>query len=144
MTGDLVASGRNLPLGDFNVITGASLFTTGGRIGPGTQYMSWISLEDAVGAFTLALTREELSGPINTTAPAPVTNQEFTRALGQALKRPTLFPMPAFIARAVFGEMAEALLLSSTRIAPQKLEAAGYPFRHPTVDRALQSLLRAS
>ncbi len=114
----------------------------GGRLGSGTQYMSWISLDDTVGALHMALCRKELEGPVNVTAPTPVTNQEFTKTLGQALNRPTLFPMPAMVARLVFGEMADALLLASTRVDPKKLETLDYSFLHPTLSLALNSLLK--
>jgi uncharacterized protein (TIGR01777 family) len=103
----------------------------GGRIGDGGQYWSWISLDDAVGALCHALTTEALRGPVNAVSPDPVTNLEFTRALGKALQRPVLFPMPAFAARAAFGEMADALLLASARAEPVRLQETGYAFRHP-------------
>ena len=91
----------------------------GGRIGSGKQWMSWIALDDVVGAIKFALTNETLSGPVNFVAPNPVTNSEFTKTLGKALSRPTLFPIPAFGVRLAFGEMADALLLSSQRVEPQ-------------------------
>jgi uncharacterized protein (TIGR01777 family) len=113
----------------------------GGRIGPGTQWMSWVSLDDAVGAIRLALARDELSGPVNVVGPEPATNLEFTRTLGRLLGRPTIFPMPAFAARLLLGEMADALLLSSLRVEPARLKAAGYAFRHPTLESALRAAL---
>jgi uncharacterized protein (TIGR01777 family) len=113
----------------------------GGIVGNGRQYMSWISLEDAVGVIRFALESAALKGPVNTVSPNPVTNREFTKALGTALRRPTLFPMPAFAARLVFGELADALLLSSARVEPLKLTRAGYPFRHPELQSALAHLL---
>src|SRR5690606_22242709 len=103
----------------------------GGRIGTGQQYLSWVALEDVAGVILEAIDQVELQGPVNCVAPGCVTNGEFTRCLGQVLHRPTLFPMPAAMARLVFGEMADELLLSSTRVQPAKLEARQFPFRHP-------------
>jgi uncharacterized protein (TIGR01777 family) len=113
----------------------------GGRVGSGRQYLSWVSLDDAVGAIHHALTREGLHGPVNVVAPRPVTNLELTRTLGRVLSRPTLFPLPAFAARLVFGEMADALLLASARVVPERLQAAGYEFRHPDLEGALRHVL---
>lgn len=113
----------------------------GGRIGSGTQYMSWISLEDAVNAIVFALENENLDGPVNVTAPQPVTNAVFTKTLGSVLGRPTLLPMPAFAARAVLGEMADALLLSSARVQPGRLEQEGFKFKHPSLEAALKDML---
>ncbi len=112
----------------------------GGKIGDGNQYMSWISIEDVTSAVLHALTTD-LSGPANTVAPEPVTNKEFTKALGRALHRPTIFPMPGFAARLAFGEMADALLLASSRVLPARLEETGFTFRHGTIDVALGDLL---
>jgi len=86
-----------------------------GKVGSGDQYMSWIALDDVVGVIRHALATTELSGPVNTVAPAPVTNLEFTRTLGRALARPTVLPMPALAARLLFGEMARELLVSGQR-----------------------------
>jgi hypothetical protein len=102
----------------------------GGKIGSGSQYMSWVSLDDVVGTVVHGLTHPELSGPVNAVSPQPVTNAEFTRALGAALNRPTIFPMPAFAARLALGQMADDLLLASTRVLPRRLQATGYDFRH--------------
>ena len=113
----------------------------GGRVGNGHQYWSWISLDDAVGSIEHSISHEELSGPVNAVSPEPATNSEFTKALGSVLKRPTILPMPAFAAKMALGEMAEALLLSSARVYPQKLQATGYSFKHPNLTTALQSLL---
>lgn len=114
----------------------------GGKIGDGRQYMSWIAIDDLVGAIVHLLARDEpATGPVNIVAPHPVTNLEFTKTLGQALHRPTLFPMPAFAARLAFGEMADALLLSSTRVAPQALKTAGYQFQFPELAPTLHHLL---
>jgi uncharacterized protein (TIGR01777 family) len=113
----------------------------GGVVGAGTQYMSWITLDDALGAIQHALSTETLHGPVNVVAPQAVTNQEFTTALGAVLHRPTRLPLPAFAARLLFGEMADALLLASTRVTPERLVATGYTFRYPTLAEALQHLL---
>jgi uncharacterized protein (TIGR01777 family) len=113
----------------------------GGRIGTGQQYMSWIALDDVVGAIQHALHTESLHGPVNTVAPHPVTNAEFTRTLGQVLRRPTLLPLPAFVARAVFGEMADALLLASTRVEPARLHETNYAFRYLELAGALRHVL---
>lgn len=110
----------------------------GGVIGSGRQYMSWISLDDAVGAVRHVLLNGSLAGPVNVTAPQPVTNRQFTRALGRALGRPTIFPMPAFAARLAFGEMADALLLSGARAEPARLLSSGYAFRTPDLEGALR------
>jgi len=113
----------------------------GGKVGDGGQYMSWISLDDAVGAIVHALDRDEIRGPVNAVAPGPVTNLEFTRTLGRVLSRPTIFPMPAVAARLAFGEMADELLLASTRVEPARLLATGFRFRHPELEGALRDLL---
>lgn len=113
----------------------------GGVIGSGEQYMSWIALDDVVGAIHHALGTETLQGPVNTVAPQPVTNREFTKTLGRVLGRPTLIPMPAFAARAAFGEMADALLLASTRVDATKLRESDYAFRFADLESALRHLL---
>jgi uncharacterized protein (TIGR01777 family) len=113
----------------------------GGRIGSGTQFMSWIALDDVIGATHHALDTVSLAGPVNCVAPSPVTNAEFTRALARALRRPALAPLPALAARLAFGEMADALLLSSARVVPTRLEASGYRFQHPELEGALRHLL---
>lgn len=110
----------------------------GGRIGSGGQYMSWISLDDAIGSIHHALICEQLSGPVNAVAPGAVTNREFTKTLGKVLRRPTIFPIPAIAAKLAFGEMADELLLSSTHVVPSKLTASQYEFRHPELERALR------
>jgi hypothetical protein len=114
----------------------------GGRLGRGTQFWSWIALDDAVGVIHHALVAETLEGAVNAVAPAPVTNAEFTRTLARVLRRPALAPMPAFVARLVFGEVADAFLLASQRVAPMRLNASGYRFRHPDLEDALRTLLR--
>jgi uncharacterized protein (TIGR01777 family) len=113
----------------------------GGKIGTGQQWMSWLTLGEAVGLVRYALETASLSGAVNAVSPAPVRNQDFTRALGKALHRPTIFPMPAFAARAAFGEMADALLLSSQCVLPRRLESAGYRFQAPELNAALRAVL---
>jgi|SRR5580700_888819 uncharacterized protein (TIGR01777 family) len=113
----------------------------GGPVGDGRQYMSWIAIDDVVGCFLFALANEKLRGPVNAVAPQPVRNLEFVQALGKALHRPAFLPLPAFVVRTVFGEMGEALLLSSARVKPARLEAAGYALRHPELDEALRFTL---
>jgi uncharacterized protein (TIGR01777 family) len=114
----------------------------GGKIGSGNQYMSWIDIDDEVGVIEHALKTESLVGPVNAVAPAPVPNGDFTKALGRALNRPTLFPMPAFAAKLAFGEMADELLLSSLRVEPAQLRQSGYAFRYPQLDESLRHLLK--
>jgi len=105
----------------------------GGRVGNGRQFMSWISLRDTVRAIAFCLSEDRLSGPVNIVAPNPVTNREFTRALGRAIHRPAVLPLPAFAARVLFGEMADATLLASARVLPDKLLRSGFSFDHTTV-----------
>jgi len=113
----------------------------GGKIGSGEQYMSWIALDDVVGAILHALTHEELAGAVNVVAPRPVTNGEFTKMLGSVLGRPTIFAMPAFAARLAFGEMADAALLASQRVEPARLKATNYEFKYPELEGALRHAL---
>ena len=113
----------------------------GGRVGEGKQWMSWIALEDVVSGLKFLLEDATVRGPANLVAPNPVTNAEFTRTLGRVLSRPTFFPIPAFGARLAFGEMADALLLSSQRVDPAVLEDNGFPFYWPTLEPALRHLL---
>ena len=113
----------------------------GGRLGNGRQYFSWIALEDAVAMLLFAMDNDDLHGPVNVTAPAPVTNAELTRALGRALRRPTVFPLPAFVAKILLGELAEEGLLASQRVIPQRLLDAGFEFGYPEIDGALRRAL---
>lgn len=110
----------------------------GGRVGSGRQYMSWVALDDVVGAVEHALATESLQGPVNVVAPNPARNIEFTKTLGRVLSRPTIFPLPAFVVKLVFGEMGENLLLGSQRVEPARLVASGYAFRYPELAAALQ------
>ncbi len=113
----------------------------GGPLGSGRQWWSWISLEDVVGGITHALQHPEIVGAVNFTAPTPVTNSEFTRTLAQALRRPACLPAPAFALKLLMGEMAEELLLASTRVLPQQLQSSGYAFKHSSLRECLSALL---
>ncbi|REK17927.1 MAG: TIGR01777 family protein [Planctomycetota bacterium] len=113
----------------------------GGPIGSGRQYMSWIAIDDVVGAIVHCLTDDELSGPVNVVAPEPVTNYTYAKTLGHVLSRPTVFPMPAFAARLAFGEMADELLLAGQRVVPTRLLKSDYQFRYPQLQEALRHLL---
>jgi uncharacterized protein (TIGR01777 family) len=115
----------------------------GGRLGSGRQWMSWIHLDDLLGLIEFALGHEEVSGPLNATAPNPVTNREFTAALGRALHRPAFLPVPGFALRLLFGEMA-SVLLSSQRAIPRAALDGGFEFRHPELGPALQDVLRSN
>jgi uncharacterized protein (TIGR01777 family) len=112
----------------------------GGRVGDGRQWWSWVASDDLAAAYELALTGE-LEGPVNLASPGPVTNAQFTKALGRALGRPTVVPFPALAARTVFGEMAEEVLLGSQRVLPARLLDAGFTFRYPSLDAALARAL---
>jgi uncharacterized protein len=114
----------------------------GGRIGSGQQWMSWIDVEDMVGAIHHVLKSDLLSGPVNMVAPKPVTNQEFTRTLASVLSRPAIFPMPAFAVKLAFGEMGETVLLGSQRVEPTQLVMSGYPFRFRTLRASLENTLK--
>ena len=116
----------------------------GGRVGDGRQWMSWIALDDVVGALKFLSHDKAVSGPVNFVAPRPVTNAEFTRTLGRVLGRPTFFPIPAFGVRLAFGEMADALLLSSQKVEPTVLQNRGFAFYWPRLEPALQHLLQRS
>lgn len=113
----------------------------GGSLGSGKQWMSWITLEDVVGAVRFAIENGSVRGAVNVVAPQPVQNAEFTQALAKALRRPGLFPAPAFVLRLALGEMADALLLSSQRVSTQKLQGLGYQFRFPELPSALGAVL---
>ncbi len=113
----------------------------GGPLGDGRQYLSWIALDDAVGAIRHALATESLEGPVNAVAPHPVTNREFTKTLGRVLGRPTVLAMPAFAARLAFGELADELLLTGQRVRPTALQRSGFTFAHPELEEALRHVL---
>ena len=112
----------------------------GGRIGSGKQYFSWVHIQDVVAALAMLIDSDQAQGIYNLTAPNPVPNGEFSRALGGALRRPALLPMPSLAVRALFGEMGVALLLNGQRVLPRRLQAAGFEFRYPDLDKALDSL----
>ncbi len=116
----------------------------GGPIGSGDQFMSWIAMDDVLGAILHLLAHAELSGPVNLTAPKPVTNREFTKTLGHVLNRPTFFKVPAGLIRLLVGQMADELLLSSTYVLPKRLEESGYKFLYPDLEGALTHLLGKS
>lgn len=113
----------------------------GGKLGNGREWMSWVSLEDAVAAIEFAIAESQLSGACNTTSPYPVTNAEFTRILGSTLHRPAFFRVPSFVLRAVFGEMAQDALLASTRAVPERLHAAGFQFTHERLEQTISEMV---
>lgn len=113
----------------------------GARLGPGTQYMPWISLEDHVSAIRFLLEHPTISGPVNLTGPVPITNAEFTKALASALKRPAGLAVPAFAIKGALGVMGEEMLLHGQRAIPAVLLAAGHQFRHVTVGDALGAVV---
>ncbi|MCK4502507.1 MAG: TIGR01777 family oxidoreductase [Desulfuromonadales bacterium] len=113
----------------------------GGMIGDGKQYISWITISDVGEIINHIIKTETIRGPINLVSPEAVTNYQFTKTLGRVLHRPTILPLPAFLAKIIFGEMAEELLLTSTKVKPDKLLQSGYSFKHPTLDIALKTLL---
>ena len=110
----------------------------GGRAGDGEQWVSWVSIEDAVRLIEFALTEETVSAAYNAVAPGAVRNKEFAAALARELRRPAVLPVPAAVVRLVFGEMGEALLLSSARVMPERLERAGFRFRYGDIKEALK------
>jgi uncharacterized protein len=112
----------------------------GGRLGNGKQWMSWVTLDDVVAAIDYAITSDRVSGPVNVVAPNPVTNADFTHELGHALHRPAVATVPAFALRFAYGEMGEAVLLASQRVAPVALERAGFLFKHTMLADALKQI----
>jgi uncharacterized protein len=115
----------------------------GGTIGDGRQWMSWIDLQDMVGAIHHILKSDLLQGPVNLVAPKPVTNAEFTKTLGRVLSRPTVLPLPAFAVKLAFGEMGETVLLGSQRVEPSRLVMSGYPFRFSNLQASLENILKS-
>ena len=113
----------------------------GGPMGNGKQWMSWIHLDDIVGMIRFAIDNESINGAINGTAPTPVINSTFSKTLGKVLKRPALFPMPAFVVKCLFGEMGEELLLAGQKVIPAKLSAAGYRFKYAQLEQALKNIV---
>lgn len=116
-------------------------FGAGGPIGNGQQWMSWVSIHDAVRAVCAALEDPQLQGPVNVVAPGAVRNADFARCLGEVLHRPALIPVPAVALRLLFGELADAALLASQRVVPARLLARGFTFEHPTLPEALHASL---
>lgn len=114
----------------------------GGRTGSGRQWMSWIDLQDMVGAIHHILKNDLIQGAVNLVAPKPVRNAEFAKTLASVLSRPAIFPMPAFVVKTIFGEMGEALLLGSQKVEPGKLISSGYPFRYRELRASLEGMLR--
>ena len=115
----------------------------GGPIGRGAQWMPLVSLDDVVAVMRHLIDAPGLTGPVNVSLPTPVTNREFSTALGRALRRPAIIPVPPAALRAVYGQLAEELLIASARVVPTALEASGYRFLHPTLDTALAAALRS-
>jgi uncharacterized protein len=134
----VVLSGRGGALGQMLPIFRLG---AGGRLGTGRQWLSWIALQDLISAILFLLETETLEGPVNLVAPHPVTNAEFTRALGRTVHRPTFVPAPAFALRLAFGAMADAALLSSTRAVPERLLKAGFKFQYPEIGAALRAVV---
>ena len=114
----------------------------GGKIGDGQQWMSWIDVQDMVGAIHHILKSDLLQGPVNMVAPKPVTNEEFTKTLASVLSRPAIFPVPAFVVKLAFGEMGETVLLGSQRVEPTQLVMSGYPFRFSNLRASLENILK--
>jgi uncharacterized protein (TIGR01777 family) len=114
----------------------------GGKVGNGRQWMSWIAIDDLVGAIQHVIKTDTLRGPVNGVGPGPVRNAEFTKTLASVLSRPAIFPMPGFAARLAFGQMADELLLASQRVEPAKLMASGYVFQKPDLSTALEDILK--
>jgi uncharacterized protein (TIGR01777 family) len=112
----------------------------GGPVAGGDQYIPWVHIDDVVGALLFALDNEEANGPLNVTAPAPATNKEFSKALGRALHRPAVMPVPGFAIKALYGEMS-AIVTTGVRAEPTRLLKLGYRFRHPSLDDALAAAL---
>ncbi len=113
----------------------------GGKLGGGRQMVSWASLDDAVSSVDFVLHDERIAGPVNVTSPNPVTNEEFSKAIGRAVRRPAIARVPEFVLRKMLGE-SSSLVLGSSRVFPRRLESAGFRFRHPDIDSALASTLR--
>ena len=117
-------------------------FGLGGVIGDGKQWMSWISLDDHIEAINFALENESIRGAVNAVSPNPVTNQEFTKIMGEVLYRPTFIPVPEFAVHLAFGEMGEALLLDSMKVIPKRLEDAGFKFKFPELKKAIENAVK--
>jgi len=116
-------------------------FGLGGILGNGSQYMSWISIDDIKGSITFLLENDDITGPVNLVGPNPVTNREFTRTLANVLSRPAFFHVPSFFIRAVLGQMADEIILASARVVPDRLTVRGYMFLHPDLERCMRAVL---
>ncbi len=114
----------------------------GGRIGDGRQYMSWIHIQDVCRAVEFIIIQEKISGPINITAPEPISNRTLTKTLGKILHRPTIFFAPAWLLKMVLGQMADEMLLASARVLPQRLQQSGFKFEYASIAKALEDLLQ--
>lgn len=117
-------------------------FGVGGVVGSGKQWMSWVSLDDVIDIINYAIEHESLRGAVNVASPNPVTNEEFTKTLGDVLYRPTFLPLPEFAVNLVFGEMGDALLIDSTRVEPKRLKEAGYKFKFTDLKSALENAVK--
>lgn len=117
-------------------------FGLGGVVGSGKQWLSWLSLDDMVGIINFALENENIEGAVNAVSPNPVTNEEFTKTLGEVIHRPTFLPLPKFAVDLMMGEMGDALLLDSARVRPEKLEKAGYEFKFADLKAALEDAVK--
>jgi len=115
----------------------------GGKIGSGHQWMPWIHLDDLIGVIDYCVHHPDITGPINGTAPNPVTNAEFTKALGSVVKRPTILPMPGFVVKLLMGQMGEELLLAGKKVIPLKAQQAGFQFKYEYVDDALSDIINS-
>jgi uncharacterized protein (TIGR01777 family) len=113
----------------------------GGRMGSGTQWMSWIHINDLIGIILYCMEHDSIEGPVNGTAPTPVTNQQFTKTLGKVLNRPTFFPMPGAVITLLMGQMGKELLLTGKKILPRKIQTAGYAFQYSTLEHALSDVV---
>jgi hypothetical protein len=116
-------------------------FGVGGVLGSGKQWFPWIAIDDIIGVIHFVL-ENEIGGAINTTSPNPVTNYEFTKTLGKVLNRPTIFPVPEFAIKMMFGEMGENLLLKGCRVVPKRLQELGYEFKFPNLEDAFRHILK--
>ena len=114
----------------------------GGVVGSGRQWMSWISMDDHIAAINYAIENENLRGAVNSVSPNAVTNEEFTKTLGDALYRPTFLPLPEFAVSMVLGEMGDALLLASTKVLPKRLQDAGFEFKYPHLKEAIEEAVK--
>jgi hypothetical protein len=117
-------------------------FGLGGHLGDGRQWMSWIAMDDATRAIRFFLDTPSLAGPVNLVAPEASQNKDFTKTLARVLRRPSVFPVPAFALEIVFGTMADTTILASQRVVPKRLAGAGFEFRHPRLEEALRFELR--